>query len=62
MVPKGHFPSIMVRIKMCNSLHLSFPSCLSPKFSGLIKVIIPSVNPVSERLKSRGQDHGVGES
>lgn len=41
-------------LKMFNSLNLSPASCLSPKFSGLIKVTIPSVNPASERAEEEG--------
>lgn len=40
---KGTFLSLCCGLKMFNSLYPSYLSCLSPKFSGLIKVAIPSV-------------------
>lgn len=48
---------------MFNSLYLSPESCFSPKFSGLMKVTIPSVNPASERAEEEGvKIVGVGKS
>lgn len=46
---KGTFLPLCCGWKKFNSLDLSLLSCLSPKFSGLIKVTIPSVKSASER-------------
>lgn len=48
---KGTFLPLCCGWKMFNSLDLSLLSCLSPKFSDLIKVTVPSVKPTSERAR-----------
>lgn len=46
---KGTFLPLCCGQKTFNSLDLSLPSCLSPKFSGLIKLTTPNVKPASQR-------------
>lgn len=51
---KGTFLPLCCGLKTFNSLDLSPLSCISPKFSGLIKATIPSVKPASERVGEEG--------